>query len=79
MKKLLKSGICGSVNSAQVHCSPWKSQQMQAEEKGNKKKGENAKETKRGRDKLDPNLHLVSLQPPSRLASGPWMLIILIK
>ena len=28
MKKLLKSEICGSMNSAQVHCSPWKSQQM---------------------------------------------------
>ena len=28
MKKLLKSGICRSMNSARVHCSPWKSQQM---------------------------------------------------
>ena len=26
MKKLLKSGICGSMNSAQMHCSLWKSQ-----------------------------------------------------
>ena len=48
MKKLLKSGICGSVNSAQ----PWKSQQMRA-----KKKRENVEEAKRGRDKLDPNRH----------------------
>ena len=29
MKKLLKSRIYGSVNSARMHCSHWKSQQMQ--------------------------------------------------
>ena len=29
MKKLLKSGICGSVNSARMHCLPWKSQPLQ--------------------------------------------------
>ena len=29
MKKWLKSGICGSVNSARMHCSPWKSQHLQ--------------------------------------------------
>ena len=28
MKKLLKSGICGFVNSARMHCSPWKSQPL---------------------------------------------------
>ena len=28
MKKLLKSGICGSVNSARMHSSPWKSQPL---------------------------------------------------
>ena len=28
MKKLLKSEICGSVNSAQMHCSLWKSQHL---------------------------------------------------
>ena len=28
MKKLLKSAICGSVNSARMHCSPWKSQPL---------------------------------------------------
>ena len=43
MKKLLKSGICGYVNGAQMQCSPWKSQQMQAKKK--KEKG------KRGRSK----------------------------
>ena len=29
MKKLLKSGICGSMNSARMHCSRWKSQHLQ--------------------------------------------------
>ena len=56
MKKLLKSGICGSMNSAHVHCSSWKSQQMQA-----KKKGGNTEKAKFGRDKLDPNTYLVLL------------------
>ena len=28
MKKLLKSAICGYVNSARMHCSPWKSQPL---------------------------------------------------
>ena len=43
MKKLLKSGICGSMNNARVHCSPWKSQQMQAKKKKKKKKGKTRK------------------------------------
>ena len=38
MKKLLKSGICGSVNSARMHCSPWNSQLLRAKKKGKKKK-----------------------------------------
>ena len=29
MKKLLKSEICRSVNSAWMYCSPWKSQYLQ--------------------------------------------------
>ena len=29
MKKWLKSGICGFINSARMHCSPWKSQPLQ--------------------------------------------------
>ena len=37
MKKLLRNGICGSVNSAQIHCSSWKSQQMRVEKKKRKK------------------------------------------
>ena len=51
MKKLLKSGICGFVNSERVHCSPWNSQQMRA------KKKENVEEAKHRHDKLDPNRH----------------------
>ena len=53
MKKLLKIEIYGSMNSIQMHCLPWKSQQMRAK----KKKGETQKKqnAKRGRDKLDPN------------------------
>ena len=41
MKKLLKSEVCGIVNSARVHCSLLKSQQYAAEPK-KKKKTENA-------------------------------------
>ena len=38
MKKLLKSGICGFMNSARMHCSLWKSQQVRAEPKKKKEK-----------------------------------------
>ena len=38
MKKLLKSEICESVNSARMHCSLWKSQQMWAEPKKEEEK-----------------------------------------
>ena len=41
MKKLLKNGICGSVNSAWIYCLPWKSQQMWVEKKKKKKNVEN--------------------------------------
>ena len=41
MKKLLKSGICGSMNSAHVHCLSWKSQQMRAKKKGKTLKKQN--------------------------------------
>ena len=41
-----------------MHCSPLKSQQMQAKKKRKKKK-ENAEEAKRGRDRLDPNRHRI--------------------
>ena len=44
MKKLLKSGICESVNSARMHCSLWNSQLLQAKKKkkGEKHAAENA-------------------------------------
>ena len=38
MKKLLKSGICESANSARMHCSLWKSQQVWAEPKKKKRR-----------------------------------------
>ena len=38
MKKLLKSGICGSVNSARMHFSPSKSQLLRAKQKKKKRK-----------------------------------------
>ena len=48
MKKLLKSGICGSANSARMHCSLWKSQQVWAEPK--KKEEEKSTGQKRRRN-----------------------------
>ena len=43
MKKLLKSKICRTVNSAQIHCSRKKSQNMRLKIRKKKKKGkENA-------------------------------------
>ena len=41
MKKLLKSGICRSINSTQIYCLPWKSQQIWAEPKKKKRKPHN--------------------------------------
>ena len=38
MKKLLKSGIYGSVNNVRVYYSPWKSQQKQAGKKKKKRR-----------------------------------------
>ena len=67
MKKLLKSGICGSVNSARMHCSPWKSQPLrllfneqcmnsrritpETRENKNKNKTKKNKKKKRGKKK----------------------------
>ena len=53
MKKLLKSEICRSVNSARMHCSPWKSQQMRAKPK--KKKKKTAEQKRRRLNNLNPN------------------------
>ena len=67
MKKLLKSAICGSVNSARMHCSPWKSQPLrllfneqcmnsrritpETRENKNKNKTKKNKKKKRGKKK----------------------------
>ena len=40
MKKLLKSEICGSMNSARMHCSLTKSQQVRLPKKKKKKRAE---------------------------------------
>ena len=37
MKKLIKSGVCGIVNSAQVHCSQKNRSTIAAEKKKKKK------------------------------------------
>ena len=58
MKKLVKSGICGSINSTRVHCSPWKIQQMRAKKK--KKRGKRQKWKRRGTETLKPNGYLIS-------------------
>ena len=57
MKKLLKSEICESVNSAGYTVHRGKVNKCGLK----KKKKENVEEAKRGRDKLDPNWHLVSI------------------
>ena len=44
MKKLLKSGICGSMNSTRMHCSQKTQLNVAAESKKKKKKRQNAKE-----------------------------------
>ena len=67
MKKLLKSAICGYVNSARMHCSPWKSQPLrllfneqcmnsrritpETRENKNKNKTKKNKKKKRGKKK----------------------------
>ena len=42
MKKLLKSEICGSVNSARMYCSQWNSQLLRAKKKKGKRNVLNA-------------------------------------
>ena len=49
MKKLLKNGICGSVNSARIYYSQWKSQQMQAKKKNAENENTNAQTLKPNR------------------------------
>ena len=63
MKKLIKSDICGSVNSAQMHCSQLKKSAFMAEskkKKNEKKKTETHFAPKRGRKTRKPNIAYVS-------------------
>ena len=54
-EKVIESGICGSVDSTQVHCSPWKSQQIRALKKKRKKREEKAKNENTDAQTLKPN------------------------
>ena len=60
IKKLLKSVICGTVNSTRMHCSQLTKSTIVAEQKKKKKKKEkNATPKRRRRNNLDPNGHLM--------------------
>ena len=59
MKKLIKSDICGSVNSAQMHCLRLKKSAFTAEskkKKKEKKKTETHFAPRRGRKTRKPNI-----------------------
>ena len=57
MKKLIKSDICGSVNSAQMHCSRLKKSAFTVESKKKKKKKAETRFTPRRRRKMrEPNI-----------------------
>ena len=64
MKNLIKSDICGSVNSAQMHCSQLKKSAFTAEskkkkkEKKKKKKAETRFAPRRGCKTRKPNIAL---------------------
>ena len=60
IKKLLKNVICGIVNSAWMHCSQLTRSTITAE-----KKKKTQLQKRRRRNNLDPNGHLVSLDPAS--------------
>ena len=60
MKKLIKSDICGSVNSAQMHYSQLKRSAFTAESK-KKKKPETRFAPRRGCKTRKPNIALVSV------------------
>ena len=57
MKKLIKSDICGSVNSTQMHCSQLKKSAFTAESEKKKKKAETRFAPRRGRKTRKPNIH----------------------
>ena len=58
MKKLIKSDICGSVNSTQMHCSQLKKSAFTAEseKKKKKKKVETRFAPRRGRKTCKPHI-----------------------
>ena len=58
MKKLIKSYICGSVNSVQMHCSRLKKSAFTTESK-KKKKVETRFAPRRGRKMRKPNIAVV--------------------
>ena len=58
MKKLIKSEVCGSMNSTSVYCS-WKKSQHKLLKKKKRKKRRKRRKRKRSREKLDPNMHLI--------------------
>ena len=82
MKKLLKSAICGYVNSARMHCSPWKSQPLrllfneqcmnsrritpETRENKNKNKNKKNKKTKKKKEEKKKEQN-VKLQTQTRL------------
>ena len=58
MKKLIKSDICESINSARMHCSWLKRSAFTAErKKKKKKKAEMRFAPRRGRKTRKPNIH----------------------
>ena len=59
IKKLLKSVICGIVNSARMHCSQLTKSIIAAEPK-KKKKEKNAVIKRRRRNNCNPNSHLIA-------------------
>ena len=59
MKKLIKSDICGSVNSVRMHCSRLKKSAFTVESKKKKKKVETRFAPRRGRKMRKPNIAVV--------------------
>ena len=63
IKKLLKSVICGTVNSAQMHCSQLTKSTIAAEKKKKKKKKEKNAVIKRRRgNNRNPNSHNITIR-----------------
>ena len=58
IKKLLKDVICGTVNSARMHCSQLTKSTIAAEPKKKKKKRKTQLKKRGRRNNLDPNGHI---------------------